>query len=443
VTLGTPPLDTASPDNPSPDSTSPDTSLPRTSPPALAPILGAVFPRTAFGPDETAALVALQQVLDTDVEPRAASVDREGRYPTTSIAALKRSGILKSAVPAAYGGLGASNRFSAEAQTRIAAADSAVAQVFKIHDELVREIFVYCPEDFAPKLAKLILDEDAIIGLAVAENGRSVDAPMQTTVFDQPDGSSVVNGVKIYTTGAAEADYIAVWAFDPIAGASDWRLGLKLNLVPRSSPGVTVHRDWDMLGQRGTDSGTITFDQVACDPGLVANVPGRSPVLHGPLRYQVGFAADLVGIGVAALRAAIPFVHEVSRPWPSAAVSTAADDVVVRRLAGELAAELAAAYALVIATGDLLDACDRGEITRTELAIPVYAARVAANKAALHATSEIFQLMGTRSAKRENGFDRFWRNARTLSLHDPVDWKHVEIGSNLLSGWEPPFSPYT
>ena len=33
---------------------------------------------------------------------------------------------------------------------------------------------------------------------------------------------------------------------------------------------------------------------------------------------------------------------------------------------------------------------------------------------------------------------RWWRNARTLSLHDPVDWKHAEIGQHVLTGWDPP-----
>lgn len=51
--------------------------------------------------------------------------------------------------------------------------------------------------------------------------------------------------------------------------------------------------------------------------------------------------------------------------------------------------------------------------------------------------------MGTRSASRSTGFDRWWRNARTLSLHDPVDWKHEEIGRHVLTGWDPPPGIYT
>ena len=60
-----------------------------------------------------------------------------------------------------------------------------------------------------------------------------------------------------------------------------------------------------------------------------------------------------------------------------------------------------------------------------------------AHRAALKVTGEINGLMGTRSVDLRHGFDRWWRNARTLALHDPVDWKHVEIGRHLFTGWEP------
>jgi alkylation response protein AidB-like acyl-CoA dehydrogenase len=406
----------------------------------LRPLLDRAFPPNGIDPAHIGHLIRLQEILDREVAPQAAEHDATGRYPTASIAALKRSGILRTMVPAQYGGEAVPHRVSLETQVRIAAADSAVAQIYKIHDELVREIFVYSPETFRPRLARLVLEEEAIIGLAVAEAGKTVLEPMTTIATPQPGGGFVVNGRKIYTTGAAEADYIAVWAFNPEApGVADNMLhGMQLNLVPRGTKGVTIHRDWDALGQRATDSGTISFENVKTDPTLKASVPGKAPLIHASLRYQAGFAADLVGLGVAALSAAVPFVNQQSRPWPSAAVENAADDPNVRRLAGELTADLAAAYVMTLITGDLLDAFERGDIDRTALAVPIYAAKSVATRAGMRATSEIFTLMGTRSVARKLGFDRFWRNARTLALHDPVEWKHTEIGRHVLSGWEPP-----
>jgi len=404
------------------------------------PLLRKAFPPNGLSVRENELLAILDPIIESEIAPQAAAHDQKGRYPTSAIAALKRSGLLRTAVPAAYGGPAFSSRFSLEAQLRLSIADSAVAQIFKIHDELAREVFVYSPPEFRPALARKLLEEDAILGLAVAESGRKVDDPWKTVATPQIDGGFLIDGEKIYTTGAAGADYIVVWAFNPqVEGvAANPLLGVQGNLVPANTAGVIIHRDWDTIGQRATDSGTVTFKQVKTKPDWKCNISGQAPLPHASLRYQAGFAAVLIGLGIGALRAAIPFVAANSRPWPSAGVDNAADDPFVRRLTGELTADLAAAYSLTLATGDLLDAHERGEIDRTGLAAPVYAAKAAASRAGVRATSEIFALMGTRSVARALGFDRFWRNARTISLHDPVDWKHSELGQHVLTGWDPP-----
>ena len=143
-------------------------------------MLRKAFPPNGLSARENELLAILDQIIESDIAPQAAAHDEKGRYPTSAIAALKRSGVLKTAVPAAYGGPAFSSRFSLEAQVRLSIADSAVAQIFKIHDELTREVFVYSPPDFRPALARKLLDEDAILGLAVAESGRKVDDPWKT-----------------------------------------------------------------------------------------------------------------------------------------------------------------------------------------------------------------------------------------------------------------------
>jgi alkylation response protein AidB-like acyl-CoA dehydrogenase len=191
------------------------------------------------------------------------------------------------------------------------------------------------------------------------------------------------------------------------------------------------------MGQRATDSGTITFSNVECPPEWVGSVPGKAPLLQSSLRYQAGFAAILTGIGLGALGAAAEFVRVNSRPWAAAKVERAADDAMLQRTIGELAADLVAAYSAVMATAELLDSFERNPVDRGALALPISAAKSVAHRASLRACGEIHGLMGTRSVSNRFGFDRWWRNARTLSLHDPVEYKHVELGRHLLTGWDP------
>lgn len=414
------------------------------SPDILPPLLGRAFPPHGLARHEQEAILAMQGVLDTEIAPRAADHDARGRYPTESIAALKRTGILASAIPRELGGLGFSQRAEMETQLRIAIADSAVSQIFKVHMESLREAVVNMPDEYRPALLKAVIEERKILGLAVAEGGRKVDDPMQTLFRPRPDGGGTISGKKIYTTGAAEADILVVWSFDPTTPGIDQNpiLGLRLSLVPSNTRGITIHRDWDALGQRATDSGSITFTDLVVPPSWNGQAPGRFPSGHAPLMWQLGFASNMIGNAIGAIRLAVPFVAERSRPWPSSGAANASDDPYVRRLAGELVVDLAGAYALTLSAADLLDDFAHGKIDRTTLAIPIYAAKSAASRVSLRATSELFALMGTRSATRGNGFDRFWRNVRTLSLHDPVDWKHAEIGRHILTGWDPPWGIY-
>ncbi|MCY4193266.1 MAG: acyl-CoA dehydrogenase family protein, partial [bacterium] len=128
----------------------------------LARLLGSAIAPPVLAAEEESALVALDEVIDEVVAPLASEHDAQGRYPTRAVEALKGCGILGLAVPADFGGVGASHAASLHAQVRLAAADSSVAQVYKVHDELVREIFSYCSDDLKPRLASLILEEDAM-----------------------------------------------------------------------------------------------------------------------------------------------------------------------------------------------------------------------------------------------------------------------------------------
>ena len=401
-------------------------------------ILGAVVPAPDLPEDELAVLSSLQTVIDTQITEHATENDKVGRYPTASISALKSAGLMKAVLGSDYGGGGISHLASLEVQMRLATVDSAVAQVYKVHDELTREIFVYAPDFQKERLGAFISNENQILGLAVAERGKTAIDPMKTVCEKKDDGNFVVNGFKIYTTGAAEADQIATWTFNPLAATEENPLlGMQLFMIPRDTDGVDVKRDWNALGQRATDSGSISFTEVVCPPDWLGSVSGKAPVPHASLRYQAGFAAILCGIGFGALKAAIPYINERSRPWAQSGVTKAAEDPMILRAFGELASDLSAAWAATRQCGPLLDAFERGELSRGQLAMPISAAKSAASRAAMNATGRIHEMMGTGSLAGASGYDYWWRNARTLSLHDPVEWKSHEIGKHLVTGWEP------
>ncbi|MFI5960145.1 acyl-CoA dehydrogenase family protein [Cryptosporangium sp. NPDC051539] len=70
--------------------------------------------------------------------------------------------------------------------------------------------------------------------------------------------------------------------------------------------------------------------------------------------------------------------------------------------------------------------------------IAVAQAKAFASEIAVEVSSELCSLSGASAADEKYGLGRHWRNSRTHSAHDPVDWKYHHTGAYLLNGTPPP-----
>jgi alkylation response protein AidB-like acyl-CoA dehydrogenase len=80
---------------------------------------------------------------------------------------------------------------------------------------------------------------------------------------------------------------------------------------------------------------------------------------------------------------------------------------------------------------------------RGEVAIAVYMTKAFGTKAGLEITTRMFEMMGARSTAAKHGFDRYWRDLRTFTLHDPVAYKLRDIGNWLLNHELPIVTQYS
>jgi len=155
-----------------------------------------------------------------------------------------------------------------------------------------------------------------------------------------------------------------------------------------------------------------------------------------------------LGIAQGALNTAREYTLGTSRPWLlSDSTRAAADPYVLAnygrlvssvRSVRALADEAGTALARADAAGDGLSWADRGELAEV-----IAALKVVSTDVALHVTSTIFEVTGARATSNAVGLDRFWRNVRTHTLHDPVAYKQREVGDHFLNGTHPPFTLYT
>lgn len=371
--------------------------------------------------------------LAEEFQAGAAERDATRRLPRAELDQLSRSGLLAVTVPAEHGGADVSTATLAEVFRLLATADASIAQIPQSHFAYVNVIRRQgTAEQQAFFSAELLAGRR--LGNAQSEAGTRHVQDLRTRLTPRPDGSSLLNGVKNYCTGALFADWIPV-----LARAEDDRLHVAY--VPSGAPGVTVVDDWDGLGQRTTASGTVRLVDVVvpADRVLPHHLTFEGPQLHGAVAQLLHAAID-TGIAEGALAEAAGFVRTKSRPWFESGLETAAEDPLLIQRFGELAVQAKAAQALLREAARTVDTAraDLTDDTAAAASIAVATAKVQAAQSAVEVANALFEVSGTRSALASLNLHRHWRDARTHTLHDPVRWKIQHIGRHVLSGTRPP-----
>ncbi|SHN76101.1 SfnB family sulfur acquisition oxidoreductase [Cryptosporangium aurantiacum] len=370
----------------------------------------------------------------------AADRDRTRRLPGTELDELSRSGLLGIAVPARFGGAEVPATTLATVFAILAAADASIAQIPHSHfvflDALRRTGSEAQQERFfAEALA------GARFANAQSERGGRTITDDATTLSPREDGTYVLDGVKYYSTGALFADWLVVRAVRAGVPVPDGAPVPKaLVYLRRETPGVAVDDDWDGMGQRTTASGTVRLEGAVVDEDAVVayNALFEGPTTYGA-RAQLLHAALDVGLARGALAAGTEQAGR-ARPWFEAGVDRAADDPLLIQRAGELEIAVRAAEALLREAGAAIDAAEAALTAETAAAasIATAVAKVAASRASVDVASALFELGGTRAASDSLNLSRFWRDARTHTLHDPERWKVQHIGRWTLSRTPPP-----
>jgi SfnB family sulfur acquisition oxidoreductase len=372
--------------------------------------------------------------LAGEFAPEAARRDRERRLPWSELDAFVASGLWTITVPRAHGGAGVNTGTLAEVIATISAADGSLGQIPQNHFYALEVLRVGGSAEQQRFFYGRVLAGERF-GNALAEIGHK-DFKRRTRLTRERDGWHI-DGRKFYCTGALYAHWIPTLIVAEEGGADVTRLAF----VPRDAEGVTVTDDWDGFGQRVTGSGSVTFDHVHVEPEWV--VPFQSsferPTTIGPVAQIMHAAIDL-GQARGAFAAALDFVREQARPWIDANVARATGDPLTIAQFGGLAVRLRAAEALLRRAGRIVDAAQAApdEQSVAQASIAVAEARAATTTVSLDAGSRLFELAGTAATLDDLGLDRFWRNARTHTLHDPVRWKYNAIGNFYLNGKLPP-----
>jgi alkylation response protein AidB-like acyl-CoA dehydrogenase len=153
---------------------------------------------------------------------------------------------------------------------------------------------------------------------------------------------------------------------------------------------------------------------------------------------QITFTNIYLGVMQGAFEAARSYTRSQTRAWPGSKVESATEDPYILQHYGEMAIALEAATLLSDRATALVQAAwEKGYALtaeeRGECAVAIATAKAFVTQNGLALVNKIFDVMGTRATSADYGFDRYWRNLRTFTLHDPVDYKIRAVGNWALN----------
>ncbi|WP_182086387.1 acyl-CoA dehydrogenase family protein [Aureimonas sp. ME7] len=384
---------------------------------------------------------ALERVLPS-LREMAPLVDTDGTYPHASIDLLRRAGLLALPLPRRLGGIGWGEGTSYghyfDLLRRLAGACSNTAQIYSAHCNALLTIQQVGGAAAAEPFADGVRERGELFCFVGSEPTDRFDATGNRVGFSSraepaPDGW-FVTARKVFATGSPGAAWGLIHCVATTLPEPDNWLLTPLRL---DRPEIEIIDDWDNLGQRATASGTLIANRYPLPASQVIGGPGAVPRARtlGSL-YQTGFAAMLAGMAEGALAYAIDYTNTQRRP--TAGYERTADEPNVQLRIADLAVGVEAGLALLERIAPLYDRAVAGDFdVLPELSRRMYILKVFVSQSAVQIGSDLFVLCGARSTARRHAADLYWRNARTLSLHDNIDKQKGTIGKQALGIAQP------
>ena len=363
-----------------------------------------------------------RQFAQRELAPTAAERDRVLRFPREAFAKMGKLGMLGMTVPAEFGGAGTDYVSYALAVMEIAAADGATSTSFQVHNSLVCLPLLRhgTPEQKERYLRPLACGEQ-LGAFCLTEPGAGSDAAAITTRARKVGNKFVLNGAKQFITSGKSADLALVFAVtDPAAG----KRGISAFIVPTRTPGYTVVRVEQTMGQRSSDHCQIAFEDCEVLPEQMLGEEGQGlKIALGNLEGgRIGVAAQSVGMARAAYDAALTYAKE-RRTFGKPIIEHQA---IAFGLA-DMATSLQAAELMVLHAARLRDA---GQPCLKEASM----AKLFASEMAEQVCSRAIQIHGGYGYLNDFPVERLYRDVRVCTIYEGTsDIQRLVIGRRLAA----------
>ncbi len=336
---------------------------------------------------------------------------------------LRDAGFGRLRIPVEYGGLGSrlSDVFLLAAE--LAEVDPNLAHVWRSQYAFVEDRIAARDDPAAAAILRRLAGGE-VVGGGWSERAGAPVGTTTTRLTAAPGGDWLVTGDKYYSTGSIYADWITVLAERPDGE-------LVVALVDAHQDGVEIVDDWDGFGQQITGSGTVHYREAVVSEEQVIAYTTR--FAHQAHYYQSFLNAVLVGIGRAVLRDGVAALRARTRAHPSNVSATASEDPQLLQVIGDVAARVFAADSAFRASVAAVDEAIADPSALDSSWRAVEAAQLVITTNVLDAATLVFDALGSSGTSTGIALDRHWRNARTVSSHNPRVTRARDLGDGLVN----------
>jgi butyryl-CoA dehydrogenase len=264
--------------------------------------------------DHRAVQDAVRTYVQERIAPHAAAWDKSHHFPKDELRGLAALGCYGVAVPEARGGAGLDYLALALILEEIAAGDGATSTIVSVNNCPVCSILMaFGNEDQQRRFLEPLARGEMLGAFCLTEPHVGSEAGgLKTSAVRVRDASGdhyVLNGVKQFITSGKNGDVAIVMAVtDKAAG----KKGISAFIVPTDTPGYTVARIEEKMGQHASDTAQILFEdcRVPAQNLLADEGQGLKIALSGLEGGRIGIASQALGMARAAFEAALAYSKE-------------------------------------------------------------------------------------------------------------------------------------
>ena len=370
--------------------------------------------------DQQAIAAMARQFARERLKPFAEAWDREHRYPAEAIAEMAGLGFFGMLVPEQWGGSDTGYVAYAMALEEIAAGDGACSTIMSVHNSVgCMPILKFGSQEQKQRFLQPLASGAMLGAFALTEPQAGSDASDLRTRARRDGEHYVLSGAKQFITSGSHAGMVIVFAVtDPAAG----KKGINAFIVPTDTPGYSVVRVEDKLGQHASDTCQIQLDEVRIPASLRLGEEGEGYriALSNLEGGRIGIAAQSVGMARAAFEAARDYARE-RKTFGKAIIEHQA---VAFRLA-DMATQIAVARQMVHHAASLREA---GQPCLTEASM----AKLFASEMAEKVCSAAIQTLGGYGYLKDFPVERIYRDVRVCQIYEGTsDVQRMVIARSL------------